>query len=90
MSDRLYLLLDVLIGAIPKTWITSISFILAAVSLLDVLDISLRVAALIVSAVIGWYAVKSYKAKIRVDEVDRQIKEQQLAELIRKNQSAAP
>lgn len=76
---------DFLIIQIPKRVLIITELLLAGISAINILDWSLRILTASVTAIVGYWAVRAYKRKIKMDNIDIQIKEQQLARLLEEN-----
>lgn len=91
-EQKIFNALDTVLGFVPRGWLIAFTMGTGSISFVTALDIMLRIFAFIVSSVVGWYAVKSYKSKIDLDHVDKQhkkvdleLKQAQLAEQLLKN-----
>lgn len=75
-------LLDQFILQIPKRFLVLTEIVLFGVSVTTVLDFTVRIVTAVITVTVGVWAVRAYKKRLIVDEIDIQIKSQQLARLI--------
>lgn len=73
--------LDYVLGDATRGQIVSLLALLSSVQFMSFIDITIKIIALIATVSVSWYAIISYKERIKNDRLERQIKEQQLADM---------
>lgn len=59
--------------------------LLAGVSFIEAVDVTTRIISGLAAVILAVYGVRHYRSKIKVNNLDAQIKEQQLFEIIQSN-----
>jgi type IV secretory pathway VirB2 component (pilin) len=93
--NSLYLVLDVLLGNVPKRYLIAEVVAGSVVTITGALDWGLRVLVAIVTLLVGYYAIKSHKAathanktRAALDELTIRIKQEELEAIRLKNASS--